>query len=70
MKLFTQKKSKGSVRVSIIHQRPNYSETVKFMNTYCVADNPKVDLKRAMHKAFNKAHPNWKISKINLRTEK
>jgi hypothetical protein len=70
MKLFNQKKSKESVTVNILHRRSDHPKNVKFMNTYCVVNNPKLDLKRTMHKAFNKAHPNWKIVEIDLRKVK
>jgi len=67
MKLFNSKKSKKSVTVSILHRRSDHSKKVKFMKTYRVANNPKLDLKRIMYKAFNKAHPDWKILDVNLK---
>ena len=70
MKLFNQKKSGEYVTVKILHQRPGHPKNVEFMKIYCVANNPKLDLKRIMYKAFNKAHPDWKILEINLRKEK
>ena len=39
------------------------------MQTYRIANNPKVDLKKTMHKAFNKAHPDWKILEVDLRKQ-
>ncbi|MFX0203515.1 MAG: hypothetical protein ACFFCW_46030 [Candidatus Hodarchaeota archaeon] len=40
------------------------------MNTYCVKNKPKLDLKSTMAKAFTEAHPDWQILKIDLREEK
>ena len=70
MKLFNKKKSKESVTVNILHRRSDYPRNVTFMNTYRIANNPKLDLKRTMYKAFNNAHPDWKVLEINLRKEK
>jgi len=67
MKLFNRKKSKESVTINILHRRSDHPKNVKFMNTYRIANNPKIDLKRTMYKAFNKAHPDWKILEIDLR---
>jgi len=67
MKLFNRKKSKEVVTVNILHRRSGQPKNMEFMQTYRIANNPKVDLKKTMHKAFNKAHPDWKILEVDLR---
>ena len=69
MKLIRRNKSNSDVTVGILHQKPN-NKNVKFLNVYRVKNDPKIDIKSTMTKAFKKAHPDWHISKIGLRKEK
>lgn len=69
MKLIRRNKSNSDVTVGILHQKPN-NKNVKFLNVYHIKNDPKIDMKSTMTKAFKKAHPDWHISKIDLRKEK
>ena len=53
--------------VCVEYTKPRFSKNVRFINTYYVKPNPKLDLKQIFRKAFTQAHPDWLIQEIFLK---
>ena len=69
MRLFSFRRKNGVVAIHILHKRPGYPENVKFLHTYTVKADPKLDFKNIFFEAFSEAHPDWPILEINLKNE-
>jgi hypothetical protein len=69
MQLLNRKKSNGTITVSILHNKPN-KKKIDFLKVYRIKNNPEINVKSVMTKAFKQAHPNWHISDVTIKKEK